>query len=190
MHFAFKFDLYKKIHLNKTNQLNITNISNKLSYLIIEYKTLYGELKKIGRKNKNILRLFVVCWRQGTRQRPFFAVCLPGHTTKADGRPCASQRHQLRRVPGNRRTAKTGLCRVPHLGTRQRHTSVTAADGRRACIARAETSPCVLGLAHGKGGRLPCVLLWNTAKIVFLPCARKKAHGKDFGTRDIRVFRQ
>ena len=52
MHFAFKFDLYKKIHLNKTNQLNITNISNKLSYLIIEYKTLYGELKKLEGKIK------------------------------------------------------------------------------------------------------------------------------------------
>ena len=64
MHSLFKFDLYKKIHLNKTNQLNITNISNHLSYLIIEYKTLYGELKKFGRKNKNILILFAVCLRE------------------------------------------------------------------------------------------------------------------------------
>ena len=46
MHFSFKLDLYKKNHITKRNQLNITNISNKLSYLIIEYKTLYGELKK------------------------------------------------------------------------------------------------------------------------------------------------
>ena len=150
-----------------------------------------------------------MCWRQGTRQRPLFAMCLPGHTAKADGRPCASQRHQLRRVPGNRRTAKTGLCRVPHLGTRQRRTSVTAADGRRACIARAETSPCVLGLAHGKGGRLPCVLLWHTAKIgvsrvqslrrvlfvrhtanrFFAVCPKKKAHGKISGTQQLSVFR-
>ena len=52
MNFAFKFDLYKKIHLNKTNQLNIINISKKLSYLIIEYKTLYGELKKLEGKIK------------------------------------------------------------------------------------------------------------------------------------------